>query len=325
MKLPRRKFLHLAAGAALLPAVSRIARAQTYPARPVRLVVGYAAGGGTDIAARLIGQWLSERIGQQFAIENRPGATTNIGTEVVVRASPDGYTLLMATASNAINATLYARLGFNFINDVAPVAGMMRVPQVMVVNPLFPAKTVPDFIAYARANPGSINFGSAGAGGTDHMAGELFKMTAGVALTHVPYRGAAPALTDLLGGQLQVIFSSLPSAIEYVRAEKLRALAVTSARRSDALPEIPAVAELFPGYEASQWYGVSAPKMTPAAIVDKLNKEINAALNDAKMQGRIADLGGTPLPGSASDFGSLIAADTEKWSKVVKLAGLKVE
>jgi tripartite-type tricarboxylate transporter receptor subunit TctC len=297
MKLPRRQFLHLAAGAAVVPALSGIARAQTYPTRPVRLVVGYAAGGGTDIAARLIGQWLSGRLGQQFAIENRAGAATNIGTEVVVRASPDGYTLLLATATNAVNATLYERLSFNFIKDIAPVAGVMRVPQVMVVNPSFPAKTVPDFISYAKANSGSINFASAGAGGTDHMAGELFKITAGVTMTHVPYRGLAPALTDLLGGQVQVIFSSLPAAIEYVRADKLRALAVTSATRSEALPEVPTVGELFPGFEASQWYGLGVPKSAPDEIVAKLNKEINAGLDDPKMKSRIAELGGTPLPG----------------------------
>jgi tripartite-type tricarboxylate transporter receptor subunit TctC len=302
-----------------------MARAQTYPMRPVRLVVGYAAGGGTDIAARLIGQWLSGRLGQKFAIENRAGAATNIGTEVVVRASPDGYTLLLATATNAVNATLYERLSFNFIKDIAPVAGVMRVPQAMVVNPSFAAKTVPEFIAYAKANPGSINFASADAGGTDHMAGELFKITAGVTMTHVPYRGLAPALTDLLGGQVQVIFSSLPAAIEYVRAEKMRALAVTSATRSEALPEVPTVGELFPGFEASQWYGLGMPKNTPDEIVAKLNKEINAGLDDPKMKSRIAELGGTPLPGSPSDFGRLIASDTEKWGKVVKLAGLKAD
>jgi tripartite-type tricarboxylate transporter receptor subunit TctC len=303
----------------------RIAWTQTYPLRPIHLVVGYAAGGGTDIAARVLGQWLSERLGQSVVIDNRPGATTNIGTELVVHAPPDGYTLLMATASNAINATLYEKLNFNFIADTVPVAAMMRVPQVMVVNPSFPTKTVPEFIAYAKSHPGGVNFASAGAGGTDHMAGELLKLTAGIGMTHVPYRGAAPALTDLLGAQVQVVFSSMPAAVEYVRANKLRALAVTSAARSEALPEVPTVDDLFPGYEASQWYGVGAPKNTPAEIVNRLNREINAALDDPKMRSRMIDLGGTPLPGSPAEFGRLIAADTEKWGKVVKAAGLKVD
>jgi tripartite-type tricarboxylate transporter receptor subunit TctC len=323
--MKRRTFLHIAAGAATLPVVPRAARAEVYPTRPVHLVVGYAAGGGTDIAARVLGQWLSERLGQSVVIDNRPGATTNIGTEVVVRAPPDGYTLLMATASNAVNATLYEKLNFNFIADMVPVAGMIRVPQVMVVNLSFPAKTVPEFIGYAKAHPGGINFASAGAGGTDHMAGELFKLTTGVSMTHVPYRGAAPALTDLLGGQVQVDFASIPSAVEYIRANKLRALAVTSAARTEALPEIPTVDDLFPGFEASQWYGVAAPKNTPAEIVNRLNREINAALDDPKMRSRVIDLGGTPLPGSPADFGRLIATDTEKWGKVVRASGLKVD
>jgi tripartite-type tricarboxylate transporter receptor subunit TctC len=325
MTLPRRRFLHLAAAAAAIPAVPRIASADAYPSRPVHLVVGYAAGGGTDIAARLLGQWLSERMGQSFAIDNRPGATTNIGTEFVVHAPPDGYTLLVVTAANAINATFYEKLNFNFIADILPIAGLMRVPQVMVVNSSFPAKTVPEFISFAKANPGSINFASSGAGGTDHMAGELFKISAGVNMTHVPYRGTAPALTDLLGGHVQVVFSSFPPAIEYVRVNELRALAVTSANRSDTLPDIPTVAEFFPGFEASQWYGIGGPKNTPTEIVSRLNREISAALNDSKMQTRIVDLGGTPLPGSPADFGGLIAADTEKWGKVVKAAGLKAD
>jgi tripartite-type tricarboxylate transporter receptor subunit TctC len=324
--MKRRAFLGLAASAASLPDALRLARAQlVYPTRPVHLIVGYAAGGGTDIAARVVGQWLSVRLGQSFIIDNRPGAGSNIGAELVVHAPPDGYTLLMATAANAINATFYEKLNFNVITDIVPVAGIMRVPQVMVVNPMFPAKTVSDFIAYAKAHPGSINFASAGAGGTDHMAGELLKITAGVNMTHVPYRGLAPALTDLLGGQVQVVFSSLPAAIEYVRANKLRALAVTGASRSEALPDIPTVGDLFPGYEASQWYGVGAPRNTPVDIVSRLNKEVNAALDDPMMRNRLADLGGMPLPGSASVFGQLIAADTEKWGKVVKTAGLKAE
>jgi tripartite-type tricarboxylate transporter receptor subunit TctC len=326
MKLPhRRQFMHLAAGAATLPALPHVARAQAYPSRPVRLVVGYAAGGGTDIAARLMGQWLSERLSQQFIIENRPGSATNIATEAVARASPDGHTLLLATAANAVNATLYEKLNFNFIRDIAPVAAAIRVANVMVVNPTLPAKTVPEFIAYAKANPGKINMASGGAGGPDHMSGELFKMMAGVNMIHVPYRGLAPALTDLLGGQVQVIFSTIPAAIEYIRADKLRALAVTTATRSQALPEIPTVGELFPGYEASQWYGVAAPKNTPTEIVEKLNKEINASLADLKMKARLADLGGVPLPMTPADFGKLIAEETEKWGKVIRTANIKPE
>jgi tripartite-type tricarboxylate transporter receptor subunit TctC len=325
MKLPRRRFLHLAAGAAALPALSRIARAQTYPTRSVRIVVGYAAGGGTDLVARLMGQWLSDRTGQQFVIENRTGAATNIGTEVVVRAPADGYTLLLAHTANAINATLYEKLNFNFIRDIAPVAGIMRVPNIMVVNPLLPAKTVPEFIAYAKANPGKINMGSGGAGGPDHMSGELFKTMTGVKMLHVPYRGLSPALTDLLSGQVQVVFSSLPAAIEYIKADKLRALAVTTVTRFEGMPDIPTVGDTVPNYEASQWYGVGAPKNTPAEIVDKLNKEINAALTDPNMKTRLADLGGTVLPGSPADFATLIVQDTEKWAKVVKFSGAKVD
>ena len=325
MKIPRREFLHLATSAAALTAASRIADAQAYPMRPVRIVVGYAAGGGTDIVARLMGQWLSERLGQQFVIENRTGAATNIGTEAVARAPADGYTLLLAHTANAINATLYEKLNFNFIRDITPVAGIIRVPSVMVVNPSLPAKTVPEFIAYAKANPGKINMGSGGAGGPDHMSGELFKTMTGINMIHVPYRGLSPALSDLLGGQVQVIFSSLPAAIEYIRAGKLRALAVTTATRFEGAPDIPTVGDVLPGYEASQWYGVGAPSNTPVEIVDKLNKEINAGLVNPKLRAQLADLGGTLLPGSAADFGKLIAEETEKWGRVVKLSGAKAD
>jgi tripartite-type tricarboxylate transporter receptor subunit TctC len=323
MEIPRRRFLELAAGATALPAAQQIARAQTYPTRPVRIIVGYAAGGGTDLVARLMGQWLSERLGQQFVIENRTGAATNIGTEAVVRAPADGYTLLLAHTANAINATLYEKLSFNFIRDITPVAGIIRVPSVMVVNPSLPAKTVPEFIAYAKANPGKINMGSGGAGGPDHMSGELFKTMTGVNMIHVPYRGLSPALTDLLAGQVQVIFSSLPAAIEYIRADKLRALAVTTATRFEGTPDIPTVGDVVPGYEASQWYGVGVPKNTPVEIVEKLNKEINGGLANPKLKAQLADLGGTVLPGSAPDFGKLIAEETEKWAKVVKFSGAK--
>jgi tripartite-type tricarboxylate transporter receptor subunit TctC len=323
MKLPRRRFLHLAAGAAALPGFSRIARAQTYPARPVRWIVGYAPGGGNDIVARLMGQWLSERTGQSFIIENRPGAGTNIATEAVVNAAPDGYTLLLVGAPNAINATLYDKLNFNFINDIAPVAGIVRVANVMAVHPSVPARTVPEFIAYARPNPGKINMATNGNGSASHMSGELFKIMTGVNIVNVPYRGTAPAITALLGGQVQVSFVSMPGSIEYIRAGKLRALAVTTAARSDALPDIPAVGEFVPGYEASVWYGVGVPKNTSAAIVQKLNKEINAGLADPNMKTRFGDLGGTALPGSPADFGMLIAAETEKWARVIELAGIK--
>jgi tripartite-type tricarboxylate transporter receptor subunit TctC len=325
MRLPRRRFLHLAAGAMALPAMSRIARAQSYPTHPVRIVVGYAAGGGLDISARLMGQWLSERLGQQFIIENRTGAATNIAAGAVVNARPDGYTLLLATTTNAINANLYDNLNFNFTRDITPVAGIMRVPFVMVVNPSFPAKTIPEFIAYAKANPGRINMASGGTGGLDHVAGELFKITTGIGMTHVPYRGLAPALTDLIGGQVQVIFSTIPAAIEYIKAGTLRALAVTTATRLELLPDIPIMSEFLPGLEASQWYVVGAPKNTPVEIVEKLNKEINAALADPKMKARLADLGGTVLPGSPADFGKLIADETEKWAKVIKFAGIKAD
>jgi tripartite-type tricarboxylate transporter receptor subunit TctC len=323
VKLPRRKFLHLAAGAAALSATSRIARAQSYPTRPVRWIVGFTPAGGNDIVARLMGQWLSERLGQPFVIENRPGAGTNIATEAVVNAPPDGYTLLLANMANAINATLYEKLNFNFIRDIAPVAGISRAPLVIAVHPSVPAKTVPEFIAYAKANPGRINMASAGIGSAGHLAGELFKMMAGVNLVHVPYRGNAPALADLIAGQVEVLFPSAASSIEYVRTGKLRGLAVTGATRSDALPDLPTVAESIPGYEASSLYGIGAPRNTPAEIVEPLNKEVNAALADPKMKARLADLGGTALPGSPAEFGKLIADETEKWAKVIKFAGIK--
>jgi tripartite-type tricarboxylate transporter receptor subunit TctC len=324
MKLPhRRQFLHLAAGAAALPAVSHIAWAQEYPTKPVRIIVGFAPGGGADIAARLIGQWLSERLGQSFVIENRPGAGSNIATEAVVRAPSDGYTLLLVSAPAAINATLYEKLSFNFIRDIAPVASISHVPHVMVVHPSFPAKTVPEFIAYAKANAGKINMASAGNGSTPHVAGELFKMMADVNLIHVPYRSAGPALTDLLGGQVQVMFDNMASSIEHIRAGKLRPLAVTTTMRSETLPDVPTVSEFVPGYEVSNWFGVGAPKATPAEILDRLNKEINASLADPKLRARLADLGGTPLVGSPADFGKLIAAETEKWAKVIRAANIK--
>jgi tripartite-type tricarboxylate transporter receptor subunit TctC len=323
MKLPRRKFLHLAAGAAALPAVSRLAWAQAYPARPVRIVAPTAPGGAPDILARLIRPWLSGRLGQQFVVENRPGGGTNIGTEAVVRAPPDGYTLLLVSTTNAINATLYDKLNFNFIRDIAPVAGIIRLPLVMVVNPSVPAKTVPEFSAYAKANPGKINLGSPGIGTPPHVAGELFKMMAGVDLVHVPYRGGGPVMTDLLGGQVQVLFGSTSLTIEQIRAGKLRPLAVTTATRWEGLPDIPTVNDFVSGYEASAVSGLGAPRNTPAEIIDTLNKEINAALADPKMRARLADFGGTPLPGSPADFGKLIADETEKWAKVVKFAGIK--
>jgi tripartite-type tricarboxylate transporter receptor subunit TctC len=325
MKLPRRKFMHLAAGAAALSAVSRIARAQTYPTRPVRLVAPFAASGPADIVARLMGQWLSERLGQQFVVENRPGAGGNNGTEAVVRAPADGYTLLLCGVFNAINATIYDKLNFNFIRDIAPVAGIIRGTYVMVVNPSVPTKSVPEFIAYAKANPGKINMASGGTGTGTHIAGELFKMMASVDLVHVPYRGGGPALNDLLGGQVQVYFPTTVVSIEYIRAGRLRALAVTAATRSEALPDLPTVGEFVPGYETSVWAGIGAPKATPAEIVDKLNKEINAGLADPKMKARLADLGGTVLPGPPSDFGKLIADETEKWAKVIQFAGIKPE
>jgi tripartite-type tricarboxylate transporter receptor subunit TctC len=325
MKLSRRNLLHLAAGAAALPVSARTASAQAYPARPVRLMVGFPAGGTTDILARLIGQWLSERFGQQFVIENRPGAGSNIATEAVVRSPADGYTLLLTSAFNLINETLYEKLNFSFIRDIAPVAGIIRSALVMDVNPSVPVKTVPEFIEYAKANQGKINMASSGSGGPGHVAGELFKMMTGVRLLHIPYRGGAPAITDLLGGQVQVMFGTMPESIEYIRTGQLRGLAVTTATRSDALPDLPPVGDFVPGYEASALNGVGAPRDTPAEIVDKLNKEINAALADPKMKARLADLGGTVLPGSPADFGKLVVDETEKWAKVVKFAGVTPE
>jgi len=325
VKLARRQFLHLAAGATALPAVSRIAWAQTYPARPVRIVVGLTAGSASDIVARLVGQWLSERLGQQFIVENRPGAGTNIAAEAVVRSVPDGYTLLLAASPNAINASLYDKLSFNFIRDIAPVAAISREPNVIVVNPSLPTRTVPELIAYAKANPGRLNMASAGNGTTSHLAGELFKMMTGVNMVHVPYRGGGPALTDLLAGQVQVFFPPMVVPVGQIRAGKLRALAVTTATRSEALPDIPTVGEFVPGYEASVWFGLGVPKGTPAEVINKLNQETNAALTDIKIKARMAESGGTVLPGSPADFGKLIAEETEKWSKVVREANIKPE
>jgi tripartite-type tricarboxylate transporter receptor subunit TctC len=323
MKLPRRRFLQLAAGAAALPAISQFARAQTYPSRPVHLIVGFAAGGPTDIVARLMAQWLSERLGRQFVVENRPGAGGNVATEAALKAPSDGYALLLSSTANAINATLYDKLNYNFIRDIAPVAGLLRLPNVMTVNPSFAANTVPEFIANAKANPGKINMAHPGAGTSPHMSGQLFKMMAGVDLIDVPYRGGAPALTDLIGGQVQVMFDPTTSMVEPIRAGRLRALAVTSATRSEALPDVPALGDFLPGYESSAWFGVGAPKNTPPEIIDKLNREVNAGLADPKMKARFADLGATVLAGSPKDFGKLIAEETEKWGKVIRAANIK--
>jgi tripartite-type tricarboxylate transporter receptor subunit TctC len=325
MKRPRRRFLHLAAGAAALAGVPQIARAQAYPSRPVRIMVGFAAGSANDILARLMAQWLSERLGQQFIVETRPGASGNLAAEAVARARPDGYTLLLSGSTDAINATLYDNLNFNFIRDIAPVAGIARAPHLMVVHPSFPANTVGEFIAYAKANPGKITMASAGVGSTSHMSGELFKMMAGIDLLHVPYRGQVPALTDLLGGQVQVDFATMPPSIGYVRSGTLRALAVTSPTRSEALPNVPTVGAVLPGYDASTANGLGVPRNTPAEIVHMLNKEINAALADAKVRAHLADLGGTVLPGSPADFGKLLTEEVDKWSKVVKASGAKPE
>jgi len=325
MKLPRRRFLRLAAGAAALPAASRIARAQTYPSRPVRLVVGFAAGSTTDILARLIGQWLSERLGQQFIVETRPGAGSNIATEAVAKAPADGYTLLMVAPVHAINATLYDKLNYNFIRDMAAIAGVVRVPNVMEVNPALPVKTVPEFIDFAKTNPGALSFASAGVGTASHLAGEMFKAKAGVNLVHVAYRGDGPAMADLIGGQVQVGFATMTASIGHIRSGKLRPLAVTTATRSDALPDVPTVGDFVPGFEASSWFGVAAPKGTPAAIIDGLNKEINAGLADVRIRARLADMGGMLLAGSPADFGRLIADETEKWGKVIRAANIKAE
>src|SRR5262245_8481375 len=323
IKLPRRQFLQLAAGAALLPFVPHIARAQAYPSRPVRIVVGSAAGGISDIVARLIAQWLSERLGQPFVVENRTGASGTIADQAAANAPHDGYTLLLSGLLQAINVTVYDKL--DFISDIVPVAGIIRTPLVMEVNPAFPAKTVPEFIAYAKANPGKVNAASGGNGSPSHMFGELFKMMTGLNMVHVPYRGTALAVTDLLGGQVQVVFDAVPSSVGHIRANRLRALAVTTAMRSDALPEIPIMGDFVPGYEASAWLGLSAPKNTPPEIIDKLNREINAGLADPKIRTRLAEQGGTAISGSAADYRKLFADETEKWAKVIKFAGIKPE
>jgi tripartite-type tricarboxylate transporter receptor subunit TctC len=325
MKLPRRRFLRLVASGAALPAISRVARAQAYPTRPVHLIVGFAPGGAPDIYARLLGQWLSERLNQQFVVENRPGAGGNLATEDVVKAPADGYTLLLVSFSNAVNATLYKNLNYNFIRDIALIANISREPLGMEVNPSFPAKTVPEFITYAKANPGKLTMASAGIGTSPHMAGELFKFMAGIDMVHAPYRGSPPALTDLLAGQVQVMFAPLPSSIEYVRAGKLRGLAVTTAKRSDALPEIPTVGEFLPGYETSAFYGIGAPKNTPVEIVDRLNKEVNAGLIDPMLKARLAGLGSVPVPTTPAEFAKFIADETEKWRKVIRTANIKPE
>jgi tripartite-type tricarboxylate transporter receptor subunit TctC len=325
MKLRRRKFLHLAAGAATLPILSRVAQAQAYPTRPVHLIVGFAAGGTTDITARLMGQWLSERLGQQFVVENRTGAATNIATEAVVRAPADGYTLLLVTASNAINATLYDKLNFNFIRDIAPVAGIIRYPLVMQVNPAFPAKTVPEFISHVKSNPGKVHYGSGGIGTSIHVASELFKMMAGVDMIHVPHRGSAPAMTDLMAGHIQVVFNPLPESMEYIKTGKLRSLAVTSAARSDALPDTPTVGDFVPGFEASAIQGIGAPRDTPAVVIELLNQEINAGLADPGLKARFTELGASVFPVSPANFQKFMAEETEKWGKVIDFSGAKLE
>jgi tripartite-type tricarboxylate transporter receptor subunit TctC len=325
MKIHRRKFLHLAASAVAFPAMPRIARAQAYPARPVRMIVGFAPGGGTDFAGRLIAQWLSERTGQRFFVENRPGAATNIATEAVVRSTPDGYTLLTVHPANTANATLYNNLNFNFIRDIAPVAGVMDQPMILVANPSVPVKTVPELIAYAKANPGKINMGTNGIGSESHLSGELFKLMAGIDMTPVPYRGSGLAIVGLLGGQLDVMFNSPPPVLAHVKAGELRVLALTGATRSDALPDVPTVGESVPGYETSIWFGVGAPAGTPADVIDKLNKEINAGLADAKIKARLADVAGVPMPMTPAEFGKFIADETEKWGKVIRATHIKVE
>jgi len=325
MALQRRQFLHLAAGGAALLARPAVARAQAYPTQPVRIIAGFPPGGPSDLLARLMGQYLSERLGQPFIVENRPGAASNLATEAVVRAPADGHTLLLAVTTNTINATLYDNLKFDFLRDIAPISGLIRFANLMEVNPAFPAKTVPEFIAYAKAHPGQINMASAGPGSIQHVCGELFKIMAGVDLVHVSYRGVPPALTDLMGGRVHVTFDPVPSSIEYVRSGKLRALAVTTATRSEIMPEIPTVAEFVPGYEASAWNGLAAPRNTPAAIIERLNREINAGLADPKIKAQLANLGGTVIAGSVADFGKLIADETEKWGKVVRSAGIKPE
>ena len=323
MQLRRRHFLRLAAGAAVLPAVTRLASAQAYPARPVRLIIGYTPGGSADLTARLMAQWLSEQLGQQFLVESRPGAGTNLATEAVVNATPDGYTLLLVAPANAINATLYEKLNHNFIRDIAPVGGINRFPNVMEVNPAVPAKTVPEFIAYAKANPGKLNMASSGAGSTIHVSGELFKMMTGVDMIHVPYRGSAPALTDMIGGQVQVMFDNIPTSIEHIRAGKLRVLAVTGTERSNLLPDVPILADFVPGYEASAWYGIGAPTNTPPEIINKLNAAMNVILAEPAVKERFASMGATLIASSPGEFGKYVAEETEKWAKVVKFSGAK--
>ncbi len=325
MNVPRRQFLQLTAGAAALPAFARDALAQSYPSRPVRWIVGFAPGGGNDIVARLMGQWLSERLGQPFIVDNRPGAGANIATEAVVNAAPDGYTLLMAGIPNATNAALYPNLKFNFMREIMPVVGILRIPNVMVVHPAFPAKTLPEFLSFAKANPGKINMASPGTGSGGHLSGELFKLMAGVNLVHVPFRGNGPALTALIGGQVDVLFPSPPSSIEHIRAGQLRGLAVTSAARSAALPDLPTIGEFVPGYEMTAWFGVGVPKGTPADIIDRLNREINSGLSDPKLQARFVSEAGTVIGGSPADFGKLIADETEKWAKVIAATNMKPE
>lgn len=324
MTFPRRQFLRLAGAAVALPAVSRVARAQAYPARQIRLIIGYPPGGSADTTARLVSQWLGERLGQSVIVESRPGGGTNIATEAVINAPPDGYTLLLVAPANAINATLYEKLNHNFLRDIEPVAGLIRFANVVVVNPSVPVKTIPELIAYAKANPGKLNMASSGNGSTIHMSGELFKMMTGINMVHVPYRGGALALTDLIGGQVQVMFDNIPTAAEFIKNGKLRGLAVTSPARSDVLPDLPTVHDFLPGYEASAWYGLGAPKGTPPDVIEKLNREVNAILADPKAQARFAELGATLLPGSPREFGKLVADETEKWGKVVKFAGAKV-
>jgi tripartite-type tricarboxylate transporter receptor subunit TctC len=324
MKVSRRKFLHVAAGASLVPAV-RAASASDYPTRPVHLIIGYPPGGSADMTARLTSQWLSEKLGQQFIVESRPGAATNIATESVVRAAPDGYTLLLAAPANATNVALFAQLNFDFMRDIEPVAGVIRFPDVVDVNLSVPVHSIPELISYAKANPGKLNFASSGIGSTLHVAGELFKMMAGVDIVHVPYRGGGPALVDLMGGRVQLMFDNLPTSLEFIKAGKLRPLAVTTAARSEVVPDLPTVADFVPGYEASAWYGIGAPKGTPSEIVDRLNKAINAMLADPAAKARFTELGASLLPGSAADFAKLIADETEKWGKVIKFAGIKPE
>ena len=325
MRLSRQRFLRIAASAVALPAVSRFARAEAYPSRPVRLILGYPPGGSADLTARMMGQWLSERLGQQFIIDSRPGAGTNIATEAVVRAPADGYTILLAAPANAINATLFEKLNFDYLRDIAPVAGLISFPDVVEVNPSVPVHSVPELIAYAKANPGKLNFASSGVGSTLHVSGELFKMMAGVDIIHVPYRGGGPALVDLISGRVQLMFDNLPTSVEFIKSGKLRPLAVTSAKRSDVFPDLPTVGDFVKGYEATAWYGVSAPKGTPSEAIDTLNKAINAILAEPAAKARFGELGASLLPGSPADFGKLVSDETEKWGKVIRFAGIKAE